>query len=92
VVISRNVDQSEWVKWEINYATSLQTRSGRQSKRNGVVMAIDDGLIYNGNQYNDNATTLFVKSKADPVVVRVSDLLANTSYWVDEAFKNARKP
>ena len=40
VVISPNVNQSNWVEWEIEYSLRLATRNYRQSKRNGIVCVI----------------------------------------------------
>ena len=71
VVISNNVDKSSWIKWEINYATGRQTRNGRQSQPNGVVMAIEDHLIFNENKYTPHQTTKLISEKSSPVVVKL---------------------
>jgi len=88
VVISQNVDNSDWVKWEINYATSKQTRDGRQSQPNGIVMAIEDGLLID-NKYTPNQTTRLIEQKCKPYVVSVSTLLRNPSLAIEEAYKQA---
>lgn len=90
VVISRNVGQSAWVKWEIEYATKRVPRDGRQSQPNGIVMAIEDDLLNEQNQYNPNVTTQLIQEVSDPEIVRVSNLLANPSYYVERAFERAQ--
>ena len=79
VIISQNVDLSKWVDWEINYATNRQSRNGRQSQPNGVIMAIEDHLISSENKYSPNETTRLIKSKSTPYVCSVSSLLNNPS-------------
>lgn len=91
VVISQNVDHSAWVTWEINYATGRQTRNGRQSQPDGIVMAIEDSLLDADNRYTPNRTTRLIASKSDPEVVSVSHLLNHAQACVDAAFQNALK-
>ena len=91
VVISQNVDQSAWVTWEINYATSRQTRDGRQSQPDGIVMAIEDSLLSSDNRYTPNRTTRLIESKSDPCVVSVSYFLNHAQECVETAFQNAQK-
>ena len=88
VIISPNVDESGWVTWEINYATSRQTRNGRQSQPNGIVMVIEDSLVTN-KKYTPNNTTKLIKQNSEPCVVTVSDFLDNPSYYIEEAHKRA---
>jgi hypothetical protein len=90
VVISKNVDLSAWVKWEIEYATSRQTRNGRQSQPNGIVMAIEDSLLNAQGRYTQNQTTRLIESQSSPSIVRVSGLLQNVSGWVEDAYQKAQ--
>jgi len=63
VVISPNINQSKWVPWEIQYSLERQTRSGRTSKRNGIVCVIQATTDYSSpkatigwqDQYNKNS-------------------------------------
>jgi len=91
VVISRNIDLSKWVTWEINYATSRQTRNGRQSQPDGIVMAIEDSLLDINDRYSPNQTTSLIQNKSDPLVVSVSYLLAHAQECVEDAYQKAQK-
>lgn len=88
VIISENVDQSEWIEWEINYATTRQTRNGIQSQPNGIVMVIKDSLIRN-NKYTPNKIIKLIKDKSDPVVVSLSGFLKNPSNLIEKAYNKA---
>jgi len=88
VVISENVDASKWVEWEINYATARQTRNGRQSQPNGIVIAIEDYLVKD-NKYTDNKTTKLIKNKSNPYIVSVSSFVRNPHKAIEEAFNRA---
>ena len=89
VVISKNVDKSSWVKWEIEYATKKQTRNGRQSQPNGIVMVIDDSLITD-NKYHPNNTTKLIEEKSTPHVVSLSGFLKDPSGAIEKAYKLAQ--
>jgi len=90
VVISTNVDKSEWVKWEINYATSKQTRGSRQSQPDGVVMVIEDYLINSDNKYKSNQTTKLVCEKSNPVTCSLNDFLKNPKCYIEQAFEKSQ--
>lgn len=90
VIISRNVDLSKWVEWEINYATNRQSRNGRQSQPNGVIIAIEDYLISSDNKYSPNKTTELIESKSAPYVCSVSSLLNNPSRAIEIAYDRAQ--
>lgn len=83
VIISPNVDRSEWVKWEIEYATSRQTRQGRQSQPNGVLKVIDGGYQYSGLINN------LIDERATAVSVSMKDFLISPSYYIELAYKKA---
>lgn len=83
VIITPNVDKSEWVKWEINYATSKITRDGRQSQPNGIVRVIDGGYQYIGEVNN------LISNKADAVTVTLNDFLVMPSYYIEQAYQKA---
>ena len=89
VVISPNVDKSDWIKWEIEYATKRQTRSGRQSQPNGIVMVIEDSLIAPNNTYKPNQTTRLIKKKSNPYIVSLNAFLRNPDYAIEKAYKRA---
>ncbi|MFW3588106.1 TIR domain-containing protein [Vagococcus fluvialis] len=89
VIISPNVTLSSWVKWEIKYATKRQTRNGKQSQPNGIVMAIDDSLIVD-NKYSPNEVTELIMNNSNPYVTSVSNLLANPNRAIEEAYKKLR--
>ena len=89
VVISSNIDKSSWVKLEINYATSRQTRNGRQSQPNGVVMVLEDSLVNSDNKYTPNQTTKLINDKSTPVIVKLSNFLTNPSQYIESAYNNA---
>lgn len=88
VIISDNVDKSNWVKWEINYATSRQTRNGRQSQPNGIVMVLKDYLVSNGT-YAPNKTTRLIAENSTPVVVKLSEFLKSPFRYIEKAYNNA---
>lgn len=90
VIISQKVDLSKWVEWEINYATSRQSRNGRQSQHNGVIIAIEDYLISSDNKYIPNKTTKLIESKSTPYVCSVSSLLNNPSKAIEIAYDKAQ--
>lgn len=90
VIISQKVDLSKWVEWEINYATSRQSRNGRQSQPNGVIIAIEDYLVSPENKYTPNKTTRLIESLSNPYVCKVSDLLNNPSSAIEIAFNKAQ--
>jgi hypothetical protein len=83
VIITPNVDKSEWVKWEINYATSKSTRDGRQSQLNGIVRVIDGGYQYIGEVNN------LISNKADALTVTLNDFLVMPSYYIEQAYQKA---
>ena len=91
VVISRNIDQSKWVTWEINYATGCQTRNSRQSQPDGIVIAIEDCLLDDNGRYTPNQTTRLIQRKSDPYVVTVSGLLSRAQECIEDAFQKAQK-
>jgi len=90
VVISTNVDKSEWVKWEINYATSKQTRGNRQSQPDGVVMVIEDYLIDFENKYKSNQTTKLVCEKSNPIICSLNSFLKNPKCYIEQAFEKSQ--
>ncbi|GAB2027389.1 TIR domain-containing protein [Lactovum odontotermitis] len=90
VVISRNIDQSSWVKWEINYATKRQSRNGIQSQPNGIIMAIEDYLITN-DVYTPSQTTNLIEESSNPYITSVSNLLRNPTEAIEQAYKRGQK-
>lgn len=90
VVITKNVDLSKWVEWEINYATSRQTRGNRQSQPNGIVMVIEDSLVINGH-YTPNRTTRLIEQKSQPVVRSLSGFLREPTSAIEEAYEKSIK-
>lgn len=90
VIISRNVDMSQWVEWEINYASSKQTRGQFQSQPNGIVMVIEDYLL-SDNKYTPNKTTELISTKSNPYIISISNFLRMPQLAIEEAFKSANK-
>jgi len=84
VVISPNVDRSEWVKWEVNYATGRQTRNYRQSQPDGVVKVMDGGY-----QYASEVSKL-IDEKSNPVTVQLEDFLRNPQLYIEKAYEQRR--
>ena len=80
VIISKNVDDSKWMEWEINYATSRQTRNGRQSQPNGIVKVMDGGFRYVG-EINE-----LIERKSKAVTVDLMDFLRNPNMYIEEAY------
>lgn len=46
VIVSRNMKQSDWVEWEIEYSLKNISRDQRTSKTNGIICVIDDYLSH----------------------------------------------
>lgn len=90
VIISENIDKSKWIEWEVNYATSVQSRRGRQSPPNGVVLVVPDRLINANNKYNSTKVNRLLKKKGieGVVTVRLSSFLINPGQYIEEAYDN----
>ncbi|MDR0299034.1 MAG: TIR domain-containing protein [Streptococcaceae bacterium] len=86
IVISPNVDKSNWIKWEINYATSRQTRSGRQSQPNGIVEVFEDRIL-SGGHYTPNTVTKLLEEKSEPVKVTLTNFLQNPNRYIEQAYE-----
>ena len=85
VVISPNVDDSDWVKWEINYATSRQTRNGRQSQPNGIVKVVKEGCMKYVGEVNE-----LIDEKSNSVTVDLDNFMKNPQEYIEQAY-NQRK-
>jgi len=62
VIISPNINQSKWVPWEIQYSLERHTRSGKTSKRNGIVCVIQSTPDYSSPKQNGNWPTQYNKN------------------------------
>lgn len=87
VVITQHVDSSEWIKWEIEYATGRSSREGRQSQNNGVVVVYDDNRL---SECPYNRTMKLIYGSSDPVVVPLSVFLNYSSEYIDMAYKKSK--
>jgi len=90
VVISQNVDESNWVKWEINYATGKQTRNGIQSQPDGVVMVLEDSLVNSNGNFMHNRTTRLITEKSNPAICTVSSFLYNPQKYIEQAYSQRK--
>lgn len=93
VIISANVDESEWIEWEVDYATSTQTRRGRKSHPNGIVLAVSDELLNSNNRYTTTNIDKLLSKKDVEGVVRISfnNFLKNPNKYIEQAYNNRPK-
>ncbi|MCL2676712.1 MAG: TIR domain-containing protein [Streptococcaceae bacterium] len=83
VIISQNIDNSQWVQWEINYATHKSSRNGRQSQPNDVVFVVKDELITDGTYRAGIITRENVKnSGVNKISVSASNFLSNPQAYM----------
>ena len=42
VIVTPNMTESAWISWEVNYSLRKETRNGRQSQPNKLILVFDD--------------------------------------------------